>query len=56
MRLAVYTDYVYRRTGGTVRAESVPGQGTLIHLSLPVVACPPELLAAMTATVAAEPR
>jgi two-component system sensor histidine kinase MprB len=42
--------------GGTVRAESAPGQGTLIRLSLPVVARPQEQVAAMTATVAAEPR
>ncbi|MGH3188725.1 MAG: HAMP domain-containing sensor histidine kinase [Streptosporangiaceae bacterium] len=42
--------------GGTVRAESVPGRGTLIRLSLPVVALPQEQVGAMTATVAAEPR
>ena len=42
--------------GGTVRAESASGQGTLIRLSLPVVARPPEPLGAITATVAAEPR
>jgi two-component system, OmpR family, sensor histidine kinase MprB len=40
--------------GGTVRAESPPGRGTLIRLSLPVVARPQEQQAAVTA--AAEPR
>jgi two-component system, OmpR family, sensor histidine kinase MprB len=42
--------------GGTVRAGSVPGQGTLIRLCLPVVARPPGQVGAITAAVAAEPR
>ncbi|HTX25381.1 MAG TPA: HAMP domain-containing sensor histidine kinase [Streptosporangiaceae bacterium] len=42
--------------GGTVQAESVPGQGTLIRLCLPAVARPPEQVGALTPAVAAEPR
>jgi two-component system sensor histidine kinase MprB len=42
--------------GGTVRAESVLGQGTLIRLSLPVTARPSEPVGALTTVVAAEPR
>jgi len=42
--------------GGTIRAESAPGTGTLVRLRLPVVALPREQVGAITATVAAEPR
>jgi two-component system, OmpR family, sensor histidine kinase MprB len=46
--------------GGTVRAESAPGQGTLIRLSLPVArpapGRPPEQAGALTAAMLAEPR
>ena len=42
--------------GGTVRAESAPGRGTLIRMSLPVVARPQEQVGSLTAAAAAEPR
>ncbi len=41
--------------GGTVQAESAPGQGTLIRLRLPVAARPPEQAGPLTAAVQAEP-
>jgi two-component system, OmpR family, sensor histidine kinase MprB len=41
--------------GGTVQAESAPGEGTLIRLCLPVAARPPEQVSTLTAAVQAEP-
>jgi two-component system, OmpR family, sensor histidine kinase MprB len=41
--------------GGTVQAESVPGQGTLIRLCLPVAAQPPEQVGTFTSAASAEP-
>ncbi len=40
--------------GGTVRAESVPGQGTLIRFCLPVADRPPEQVSTVTSAEAAE--
>jgi two-component system sensor histidine kinase MprB len=42
--------------GGTVQAESGPGQGTVIRLCLPVATQPPAQAGRVTAALAAEPR